>query len=296
MGTGGTEAMNSPDVRVAVHEAARDDAPWSAGATAGAAGKQYRMGRIFGEDGRTVVLPLDHGLMLGRVSGLEDPVELLKQFFRLPCDGFLLGPGVTRRTAGLFGRRDAPARLLTLDTYWRGSQAGKSVLTSSIASAAALGIDGVKLLMPWDVPPTERAALSSLIGGVVGVAEVHGLPVMVEPICLGTLRREDAIAIEADGCRMAAELGADIIKVAYPDDAQLLAQWCSELGLPVVILGGPGRGTAKDLCAMVDDAMGAGARGITIGRRVWQRPIDEATKLLGELAAIVHRRPVRLPQ
>jgi class I fructose-bisphosphate aldolase len=247
------------------------------------------MGRIFGEDGRTVVLPLDHGLMLGRVTGLEDPVGLLKQFFPLPCDGFLLGPGVVRRTAGLFARRNAPARLLTLDTYWRGTEVGTSVLTGSIASAAALGIDGVKLLMPWDVPPSERAALSSLIGGVVSVAEAHGLPVMVEPICLGALRGNEKVAIEADGCRMAAELGADILKVAYPGDAQVFGQWCAELGLPVVILGGPAGGSAADLCAMVDEAMGAGARGIIIGRRIWQRPIDEATRLLEQLAAIVHR-------
>ena len=34
-------------------------------------GKRYRMGRIFGEDGRTLILPVDHGLTLGRIEGLE---------------------------------------------------------------------------------------------------------------------------------------------------------------------------------------------------------------------------------
>lgn len=55
-----------------------------------------------------------------------------------------------------------------------------------------------------------------------------------------------------------------------------------------MILGGPAQGTAEDLCTMVEQAIGAGARGITIGRRVWQRPIDEATDLLRRLAGIVH--------
>ena len=58
------------------------------------AGKVYRMGRIFGPDGKTVVLPLDHGTMLGRVSGLEDPVAALESFLSLSCDGFLIGPGL----------------------------------------------------------------------------------------------------------------------------------------------------------------------------------------------------------
>ena len=42
--------------------------------SASAAGKSYRLGRIFAGDGRTVILPVDHGTMLGRVAGLEAPV------------------------------------------------------------------------------------------------------------------------------------------------------------------------------------------------------------------------------
>jgi fructose-bisphosphate aldolase, class I len=255
--------------------------------SAATAGKSYRLGRIFAGDGRTVILPVDHGTMLGRVEGLEDPVALIRSFLPLACDGFLLGPGVAARTAPLFAHRSAPARLMTIDTYWRGSS-GVHVLTTSLERAAAFGVDAVKVLMPWDVPPEERAARSELIGGVVSAAEPLGLPVMVEPICLSSPRPGNAVAIEADGCRMAAELGADIIKVMYPDDPDLLSAWCAELGVPLVILGGPAQGGADELCAMVEHAIAAGARGITIGRRVWQRPIDDATELLARLAEIVH--------
>jgi DhnA family fructose-bisphosphate aldolase class Ia len=38
----------------------------------------------------------------------------------------------------------------------------------------------------------------------------------------------------------------------------------------------------------VGDAVRAGANGIVIGRRVWQRPLDEAAGLLEKLYAIVH--------
>jgi class I fructose-bisphosphate aldolase len=256
--------------------------------SATSAGKQYRLGRLFADDGRTVILPVDHGSMLGRVSGLEDPAALMEQFLPLACDGFLLGPGLATRTSALFARRAAPARLLTIDTYWRGEAVGEHVLMTSLARAGILGVDGVKVLMPWDVSPGERAARSDLIAKVIIAAEDYGLPVMVEPIFLGAPRAADAVAIEADGCRMAAELGADIIKVAYPGDPDVLAAWCSELRLPVVILGGPAGGSIDDLCTMVKESIAAGARGITIGRRVWQRPIEEAAELLGQLAGIVH--------
>jgi class I fructose-bisphosphate aldolase len=253
-----------------------------------AAGKRYRLGRIFAADGRSVVLPVDHGTMLGRVSGLEDPVALVERFMELDLDGFLLGPGVVARTSQLFAHRGAPARLLTIDTYWREGDRGEHVLMTTLERAAALGVDAVKVLMPWDVPPAERAARSALVGEVIAAADPLGLPVMVEPICLAAPRSADAVAIEGDGCRMAAELGADIIKVMYPDDPELLAAWCAELEVPVVILGGPAQGTTDELCAMVAAAVAAGARGITIGRRVWQRPVEEAADVLARLSAIVH--------
>jgi len=125
--------------------------------------------------------------MLGRVAGLEDPVALIEAFLPLARDGLLLGPGPAGRTASLFATRSTPARLLTIDTYWRGDS-GAHVPTASLERAAALGVDAVKLLMPWDVPPEERAARSALLSEVIGAAEPLGLPVMVEPICLSSPR------------------------------------------------------------------------------------------------------------
>jgi class I fructose-bisphosphate aldolase len=256
--------------------------------TAASSGKEFRLGRLFAADGRTVVLPVDHGTMLGRVAGLEDPVAMVARFLPLGCDGFLLGPRVAERTTALFAHRGAPARLLTIDSYWRGDPATRHVLITSVARAAALGVDGVKVLMPWDTPAEERAVCAELVATVIREAEPFGLPVMVEPICLAAPRPPDAVAIAGDGARMAAELGADIIKVMYPGDPELLSAWSAELGVPLVILGGPAGGGTDELCALVADAIAAGARGITIGRRVWQRPAEEATEVLGRLASIVH--------
>ena len=120
--------------------------------------------------------------------------------------------------------------------------AARHVLITSVARAAALGVDGVKVLMPWDTPAEERADCAELVATVIREAEPFGLPVMVEPICLAAPRPPDAVAIEGDGARMAAELGADIIKVMYPGDPELLSAWCAELGVPLVILGGPAGG------------------------------------------------------
>src|SRR4051794_37672269 len=83
------------------------------------AGKSYRRGRIWGGEARTLILPVARGVVLGGVEGLEDPVGRVDDLLELPCDGLLMAPGLTRHPADRFARRGAPARLLTLDTFFR---------------------------------------------------------------------------------------------------------------------------------------------------------------------------------
>ena len=251
------------------------------------AGKAARLRRIFGDDGRCVLVPLDHGTIAGRVPGLEDPVAVLRSLFDAPCDGFVLGPGVLRRSAELFGRRSAPARLLTMDVSWRDAGGGDHRVVTSVETAAALGADGVKLLMPWDVSSLERAKTAALIAGVVEDADRFGLPVMVEPVAFETSGPE-AVEVAAHGCRVAAEIGADILKVAHPGDDGVLRSWCEEIGVPIVLLGGADSASSTELVALVKSAIEAGVSGIVIGRKLWGRPTNQAVALLAELHALVH--------
>jgi class I fructose-bisphosphate aldolase len=64
----------------------------------------------------------------------------------------------------------------------------------------------------------------------------------------------------------------------------------AELGLPIVILGGPRVSTASDLVRMVDEAMTSGASGIVIGRQVWQRDDSERMAVMSALVDVVHGR------
>jgi class I fructose-bisphosphate aldolase len=251
-------------------------------------GKRYRMGRIFGEDGRTLILPVDHGLTLGRIQGLEDPVGVLEGLLDLPCDGLLMAPGLTRHTADRFAHRGSPARILTLDTHFReGDEPPGAGLAASVEQAAALGVDAVKLFMAWNIPSRDRSETMARIARVIERAERFELPVMVEPIAVGEPRSPEAIALEGDAARSAMEIGADIIKVAYPGE-ELMEAWTGELQVPLVILGGPRSGGAEGVLTLAEEAVGAGARGIVIGRNVWQRPPDVTRRLMARLHEIVH--------
>jgi class I fructose-bisphosphate aldolase len=256
------------------------------------AGLTYRMGRIFGRDGRAMILPVDHGLMLGRVRGLEEPRSLIEAAAGAGCDGVLMSLGVARATADIFADRQAPARLLTVDTLLRAGDedAGAATVVASVRQAAALGADAVKLLMAWDVPGADRATTARRIAAVVEEAGRWEIPVMAEPIALRMPRGEEAVELELHAARIAMELGTDIIKIAYPGDPAVMKSLQSELGLPIVILGGPQLSTATDLVSLVGEAVTSGASGIVIGRQVWQREPSERAAVMRALIEVVHGR------
>jgi class I fructose-bisphosphate aldolase len=141
--------------------------------------------------------------------------------------------------------------------------------------------------MAWNIPGRDRSDTLARIAGVIERAERYDLPVMVEPIAVGEPRSPEAIALEGDAARSAMEVGADIIKVAYPG-AELMEAWASELQVPLVILGGPRSGDPEGVLTLAEEAVGSGARGIVIGRNVWQRPPDVTRRLMARLHEIVH--------
>jgi len=100
--------------------------------------------------------------------------------------------------------------------------------------------------------------------------EAHkwGLPVLGEMVPGGfngppETRGTEAVAIAA---RLGAELGADFIKAPYCDDYRAVT---SSTFAPVVILGGA-KGDERLMLANILDAIDSGAKGVAIGRNVFQ--------------------------
>jgi DhnA family fructose-bisphosphate aldolase class Ia len=116
------------------------------------------------------------------------------------------------------------------------------------------------------------------------------VPVILEALPKG-LGQPAAYTVENVGfaARLAAELGADVVKVPYPtngtvDDFRKIVE---STFIPVIILGGAAMGDDAGLLKMVEDAMTAGAAGIAIGRNVWQHSNPAA--IARSLNAVVHQ-------
>ena len=78
--------------------------------------KEFRISKLLNQkSGKSVIIPIDHGLVMGNVRGLFDPVKTLKELIDLKIDGTLVSPGIAKITLDLFTSRNAPARILTAD-------------------------------------------------------------------------------------------------------------------------------------------------------------------------------------
>ena len=91
----------------------------------------------------------------------------------------------------------------------------------------------------------------------------------------------EKIAVAA---RVAAELGADWVKLPYADDYQRVVQTCY---VPVVMLGGVKAGNERSLLQTIHTALAAGAAGVAIGRNIFQAANPRA--MTTGLAALIHR-------
>jgi putative autoinducer-2 (AI-2) aldolase len=86
-------------------------------------------------------------------------------------------------------------------------------------------------------------------------------------------------------CRIAAELGARVVKTYWCQDFEKVVEGCP---VPVIMAGGPKCETEKEVFEFVHDGMQKGAIGINLGRNVWQDAHPAA--MAKSLQAIIHKK------
>jgi len=245
------------------------------------AGKTIRLGRILDpQDGRAAVVAFDHGLHVGTIPGNLNPGQTLERLREAGADAFLVAPGVARTYASLFAGRGAPGLILRLDwtDRWRdptmlGYQEGRGRLIAAVEDAARLGADAVLVYMfiGYQDPDAEAAQVES-VARVAQDCDALGIGCIVEPMPRGLLVGDNPYNAEyiALGARMACEIGADVLKTDYSGAPDSFRYVVASAFRPILIAGGPKTTTQREALDMVRGALDAGARGMFIGRNVFQ--------------------------
>ena len=155
------------------------------------------------------------------------------------------------------------------------------VVTTSIDDIIRLNVCavGVSIFVGTDYEKQTLANLSSL----VNECEKYGIPVMAVTAVGKELEKRDARYLSLC-CRIAAELGARVVKTYWCEDFEKVTNGCP---VPVVMAGGPKCETELEVFEFVHDGMQRGAIGVNLGRNVWQNPAPVA--MAKALHAVIHR-------
>lgn len=242
-------------------------------------GKQNRMARIIRPDtGRAVWLAVDHGYFLGPTRRLEVPRETITPL--LPyCDGLFVTRGVLRTSVD--PGADTP---IILRVSGGPSVIGKDLsdegITTSMKDALRLNVAGVGLSI-FVGSDYERQTILNL-ATLVNEAEEYGIPVLAVTAVGKELGKRDAKFLGL-ACRMAAEMGASVVKTYHCEGFDQVVRGCP---VPLVIAGGPKLDTEMDVFELTYDAIRQGAVGVDMGRNIWQN--DCPVAMIKAIRAIVH--------
>ncbi len=244
-------------------------------------GLKNRLSRILRpDDGNTVMLAVDHGYFLGPISKLERPEEAVSLL--LPhCDALMPARGVVRNCVDAAAAADTPIVLrVSGGNSIVGEELSREGITVSIEDAIRLNASAMALSI-YVGAPYEHQTLTNL-AKLVDDGNRYGIPVLAVTAVGKELAKRDARYLGLC-CRIAAELGASFVKTYYCDDFDKVVNGCP---VPLVIAGGPKLETVYDAFRIAADAIAAGARGVDMGRNIWQSEDPVAT--ITAVRAIVH--------
>lgn len=239
-------------------------------------GSTIRLKRLF-EKGKAFVVALDHGLVMGPLKGIENPVEIVSKLSNIP-DALQMTPAMLKLVEENFYTRNSPMLIARLDTanVWRKEKKysqGYYSMVYQVKEAVEAGADAVVtyLVVGYGDDRVEGYNIEAL---AKARAEAHdyGLPFIIEPLYVSPDNPDSIkdVNLVKYATRLASEIGADILKVDYTGNKEEFKEVVNVAFAPILIRGGPKTKDDKEFLLMLKDAIDAGASGVTVGRNLWQ--------------------------
>jgi putative autoinducer-2 (AI-2) aldolase len=240
-------------------------------------GMANRMSKIITpKTGRTVMLAVDHGYFMGPTTGLENLKKTVDPLIPY-ADTLMLTRGALRNY--ISPDVDIP---IVLRVSGGTSILNKNILhegiVASIEEAIRLNVAGVafSIMVGSEMERDTILAFTEMIDE----AQLYGIPV-VAVTAVGKEMVRDARYMSL-ASRIAAELGAQIVKTYYVDGFEQVVQTCP---VPIVIAGGK-KLPELDALKMARAAIKAGAVGVDMGRNIFQS--YDPVAMIKAVRAVVH--------
>jgi fructose-bisphosphate aldolase/2-amino-3,7-dideoxy-D-threo-hept-6-ulosonate synthase len=238
-------------------------------------GKLVRLERITNRNsGNIVVIPMDHGISIGPVKGLVNLSDMVNKVAAGGANAVLMQKGMVPYGHRGYGRDIGLIVHMSASTAL-GPDPNDKVLVCSVEEALKVGADAVSVHV--NIGSETEANQLQTLGTIAERCTMWGMPLLAMMYPRGA-KVTDQYAEEfvAHAARAGAELGADMIKTNYTGDPDSFGRVVESCKVE----------TDAELLQMISDAIAAGARGVAIGRNVFQH--DKPTHIVRAIARIVH--------
>lgn len=248
-------------------------------------GKHIRLERILDRDtGKTVIVPMDHGVTIGPVKGIENMRAMVNVVAEGGANAVLGHLGLPLHGHRRHGRDIGLILHLSGSTVWSPDPNAK-VLVNTVENAMRIGADGVSVHI--NIGADNEAEMLRDLGAVAVKCIEWGMPLLAMMYTRGKKFKSES---DPEGirhaARIAAELGADIVKVTYPGSARSFARVVDGCPIPVIIAGGEKISNEATLFGIIKDSLEGGGSGVAVGRNAFGH--SSPAKMIRAIAALVH--------
>ena len=230
------------------------------------------------KSGNTVMFAFDHGYFMGSVSGLERLDILIPQLID-HVDVLMATRGALRTCVKPNFRKGIALRV----------SAGSSMLNDDL-SHELISVDIEEAIRM----NADCLAVQTFIGAAGQLSSIENLSKVINAGARYSIPTLGVIAVGKDmertpqyfklATRIVAELGAHIIKTYYCDNFEEIVAACP---VPIVVAGGK-KLTEKDALTMAYKSMQGGARGLDMGRNIFQS--HHPVAMADAIGKIVHNK------
>jgi fructose-bisphosphate aldolase/2-amino-3,7-dideoxy-D-threo-hept-6-ulosonate synthase len=248
-------------------------------------GKKIRLDRIMDKiSGKTVIIPMDHGLTVGPIEGLQDMKRAVNQVAEGGANAVLLHKGIIRAGYRGYGKDIGLIMHLSGSTML-GPDPDDKVLVGDVLEAIKLGADAVSIHI--NIGSKTEPKQLKILGEIAKICDEWGMPLLTMIYPRGEkIKNQYDVEVVKHAARLGAELGADIVKTNYTGSEETFREVVKGCPVPVVMAGGPKTKTEEEFCQMVYDSVNAGGAGAATGRNVFQH--KNTIKMIKVLSGIVH--------
>lgn len=231
---------------------------------------------------RTFIIAFDVTIPRGVHPFAQDALEAVRRLVDMPCDALLLHSGLARQAAGILaGKKPFIAKLTTATL--NSADMTRRVMVDTVEHALSLGAVGVAVNLFIGAAYEEQMLVN--LTSAVEACDRLGMPLiaMANPMPEHQFDGKQLAYV----CRVAAELGADVVKTDYPGSPEQFERIRAACPVPVLVEESPYPEDAEGTLQTAREAMDCGGAGVMFANRIWGQ--ESPRSLAGEVLHIVHR-------